>query len=157
VRGDTDESTESPHPSPLPEGEGMSKQSYAARLGQFLEPVSQYAGFDWRDNVALIGGFAAKEVIVSSMITMHEIDADGDEGHVDELAVRLRTEGNWTPLKAFVMLLFVMLYSPCFATCTVIWRETGHIKFMLMAILYTNALAFSLAVGVYQVGNLLGV
>jgi ferrous iron transport protein B len=142
----------------------MSKQSYAARLGQFLEPVSQYAGFGWRDNVALIGGLAAKEVIVSSMITMYEIDdkesqqtADGRQQQIDaaeeKLAVRLRTEAGWTPLKAFVMLLFVMLYSPCFATCAVIWRETGHIKYMLIAILYTNVLAFGLAVAVYQVGS----
>ncbi|MCL2710172.1 MAG: ferrous iron transporter B [Planctomycetaceae bacterium] len=144
-------------------------ESYAAKVGRFLEPVSQYAGFDWRDNVALIGGLAAKEVVVSSMITMHETDgrrqtADSNREpataspHVAEesLAIRLRTEGGWTPLKAFVMLLFVMLYSPCLATCVVIWRETGHIKYMLLAILYTNALAFSLAVGVYQMGKFLG-
>jgi ferrous iron transport protein B len=153
--------------------------SYAARLGQIFEPVSQYAGFNWRDNVALIGGFAAKEVIVSAMITMYEIDEEehGEDEAEDSvlsevldatggsevldsagrrLAVRLRSEGGWTPLKAFVMLLFVMLYNPCAATCVVIWRETGHIKYMLMAILYTNILAFALAVVIYQIGNLLG-
>jgi len=130
--------------------------SYASRLGKTFEPISRYAGFDWRDNVALIGGFAAKEVIVSSMITMYEIDEDmlAAPQAERELAVRLRTEGGWTALKAFVMLLFVMLYSPCLATCAVIWRETGHIKYMLAAILYTNVLAFGLAVVVYQVGRL---
>ena len=145
-----------------PKGE----ESYATKMGRFFEPVSQYAGFDWRDNVALIGGLAAKEVIVSSMITMYEIE-DNDNGHVGELAeidvldsqskrlaVRLRTEGGWTALKAFAVLLFVMLYSPCLATCVVIWRESGHIKYMLAAIFYTNVLAFSVAVTVYQAGRL---
>ena len=165
---------------PRPDGNTQSPQrqqeaSYAARLGQFFEPVSKYAGFDWRDNVALIGGIAAKEVIVSSMITMYEIDeeeptdggrqttteepeidSDGQNSQDKRLAVRLRTEGGWTAWKAFAMLLFVMLYSPCVATCAVIWRETGHIKYMLAAILYTNALAFFLAVIVYQLGNLMG-
>jgi len=126
------------------------EESYATKVGRMFEPVSKYAGFDWRDNVALIGGLAAKEVIVSSMITMHSIE---DEC-VDGLAVHLHSEVDWTPLKAFVMLLFVMLYSPCLATCVVIWRETGHIKYMLIAILYTNVLAFCLAVAIYQVGKL---
>jgi ferrous iron transport protein B len=129
------------------------EMSYAARLGRAFEPVSQYAGFDWRDNVALMGGLAAKEVIVSSMITMYEINGENSTEDMT-LAKRLRTESGWTPLKAFVMLLFVMLYSPCMATCAVIWRETGHVKYMLAAILYTNALAFCLAMIIYQMGKL---
>ena len=146
-----------------PKGE----ESYAAKMGRFFEPVSQYAGFDWRDNVALIGGFAAKEVIVSSMITMYEIENGGEgieeladtetlDSQGRQLALKLRSERGWTPLKAFAMLLFVMLYSPCLATCAVIWRETGHVKYMLIAILYTNVLAFCAAVLVYQIGNLWG-
>ncbi|MCL2004531.1 MAG: ferrous iron transporter B [Planctomycetaceae bacterium] len=133
--------------------------SYAARMGQFFEPVSRFAGFDWRDNVALIGGFAAKEVIVSSMITMYEIEEEQEEmlgasPAERRLATRLQNEATWTPWKAFAILLFVMIYSPCLATCVVIWRETGRIKYMLAAILYTNVLAFCLAVGVYQFGRL---
>ena len=126
------------------------KESYAAKVGRFFEPVSQLAGFDWRDNVALIGGIAAKEVIVSSMTTMQT--ADGSRGTVTDLA----GTPCWTPLKAFAMLLFVMLYCPCLATCVVIWRETGHVKYMLAAILYTNALAFFVATVVYRMGTLLG-
>jgi len=156
-------------------------ESYAEKVGRFFEPVSQYAGFDWRDNVALIGGLAAKEVVVSSMMTMYEIDngretadgrrqtaadASGDVGATlavaqaaldsqgERLARRLHSEGGWTPFKALAMLLFVMLYCPCMATCVVIWRETGHMKYMLVAILYTNVLAFCVATAVYQLGKL---
>ncbi|MDR1962583.1 MAG: ferrous iron transport protein B [Planctomycetaceae bacterium] len=179
--------------------------SYAAQLGRVFEPVSQYAGFDWRDNVALIGGFAAKEVIVSTMATMYgieeeqepeeeetkqsvnkmpiteitetmettetmktttgneqesireieKIDTENLDNQGKRLAVRLRTEKNWTPLKAFVLILFVMIYNPCAATCAVIWRETGHIKYMLLAMAYTNGLAVLVAVTVYQVVSLI--
>ncbi|MDR0704803.1 MAG: ferrous iron transport protein B [Planctomycetaceae bacterium] len=168
--------------------------SYAAQMGRVFEPVSQYAGFDWRDNVALIGGFAAKEVIVSTMATMYGIEAEEEneknteqlasvpivptvptvpsiENETKEieaidtedldlqgkrLAIRLRAEGNWTMLKAFVFLLFVMIYNPCFATCAVIWRETGHIKYMLMTMAYTNGLALILSVMVYQLALFVG-
>ncbi|MDR1142433.1 MAG: ferrous iron transport protein B [Planctomycetaceae bacterium] len=165
--------------------------SYAAQAGRIFEPISQYAGFDWRDNVALIGGFAAKEVIVSTMATMYGIETEDekienekvesenenenteqteqkvltkeieaiDTDNLDiqgkRLAIRLRAEENWTPLKAFVLILFVMIYNPCFATCAVIWRETGHIKYMLMTMAYTNSLAFIIAVVVYQVVSIL--
>jgi len=127
------------------------EESYAARIGQFLEPVSQYASFDWRDNVALLGGVAAKEVVVSSIITMYEINNNGADNGV-AVAERL----DWTPYKAFAILLFVMLYNPCTAACVMIWRETGHIKYLLMTIFYTNALAFCAAAAVYQMGKLCG-
>jgi ferrous iron transport protein B len=160
------------YPRPADPDVSSLETSYAARLGRVFEPVSQYAGFDWRDNVALIGGFAAKEVIVSSMVTMYGIEENDlrEPGTVSpneaklesndldssgkHLALQLRSDAGWTPLKAFVMLLFVMFYNPCAATCAVIWRETGHVKYMLMAMLYTNTLAFCAAVAVYQVGRL---
>ena len=136
-----------------PKGEA----SYAARIGQFLEPVSQYAGFNWQDNVALLGGIAAKEVVVSSMFTMYEINNNGADNNAADNGAAVAERLNWTPCKAFAILLFVMLYNPCTATCVMIWRETGHIKYLLMTIFYTNALAFCAAAAVYQVGKLVGI
>jgi len=40
------------------EAETALKYSIAGRLGTALETFSQWAGFDWRTNIALIGGFA---------------------------------------------------------------------------------------------------
>ncbi|MDR3183510.1 MAG: ferrous iron transporter B, partial [Planctomycetaceae bacterium] len=163
------------------------QKSYAATLGKALEPVSKYAGFDWRDNVALIGGFAAKEVIVSTMATMYGIEAkdkeeteavnaeaevtipvsggdsvteeaevSDEDAAIQGLAAKLQTEPGWSPLKAFSLLLFVMFYNPCIATCVMIWRETGYIRYMLIAMLYTNVLAITVAVLVYQSGRMFG-
>jgi ferrous iron transport protein B len=134
------------YPKPPEEPYKMRPPTYAQIIGTYLEPVSMYAGFDDRDNVALICGIAAKEVVVSSMITMYDLDERAGDFVPDRL--------DWSLLKAFVMLLFVMLYNPCMATCVVIWRETGHIKYLLMTIIYTNALAFCAAVLVYQAGKL---
>ncbi|MDR0869890.1 MAG: ferrous iron transport protein B, partial [Planctomycetaceae bacterium] len=144
--------------------------SYAAMAGKVLEPVSLFAGFDWRDNIALLGGFAAKEVIVSSLSTIYGIEengvnrgenvGEGDSSSAEteepeqKLAERLQAEKNWSPVKAFAMLLFVMIYAPCLATCAVIWRETGYVKYMLAATVYTTVLAMLLATAVYQIGSL---
>ncbi|MDR3233671.1 MAG: ferrous iron transport protein B [Planctomycetaceae bacterium] len=148
--------------------ENSLQNSYAAKLGKGLEPVSLYAGFDWRDNVALIGGFAAKEVIVSTMGTLYGLESAEDEtiegesaeeseaDQTKNLVSALQAEKVWSPLKAFGFLLFIMFYNPCIATCAVIWRETGYIKYMLIAMFYTNVLAAVAAVAVYQTGRMFG-
>ena len=43
------------------------KNSIAGRIGTSVEGLTRFAGFDWRTNIALIGGFAAKEVVVSTL------------------------------------------------------------------------------------------
>ena len=126
------------------------ENSYAGRLGRVLTPISGLAGFDWRDNVALIGGVAAKEVIVSSLSTIYGIDDD------QRLSDTLRAADGWSPLKAFALLLFVMLYAPCVPTCMMIRKESGATKFMLLSLVYSTALAFAVAVAVFQIGRCLG-
>lgn len=56
--------------------------SVAGRLGRSLEPVTKPAGFDWRTDIALLAGIAAKEAVVSTLGTawaMGEIDPDEPE------------------------------------------------------------------------------
>ncbi len=125
--------------------------SYAAMLGKMLEPASQFAGFDWRDNIALVGGFAAKEVIVSSLSTIYGLE-NGDQ----ELSAALKTAPNWSPAKALALLIFVMVYAPCMATCAAIRQETRSWKLTLVTVIYATVLAAVLAVAVYQIAVHLG-
>ncbi len=53
------------------------------------------------------------------------------------------------------MMLFVMLYAPCMTTIAVIARKSGSWKWALFATLYSTAIAFIIAVAVYQAGRLL--
>ncbi|MBF0351842.1 MAG: ferrous iron transport protein B [SAR324 cluster bacterium] len=129
------------------------RYSLAGKLGTALESVSSYAGFDWRVNIALIGGFAAKEVIVSSLGTAYslgEVDAEASEA----LSDRLRADPNWTFLTAASLLVFVMLYAPCFITVVAIARETSW-KWAGFSIVCNTIIAYVLAVGVYQIGSLI--
>ncbi|MHC4885803.1 MAG: ferrous iron transport protein B [Planctomycetota bacterium] len=136
-------------------------QSVAGRLGQALTPASTLAGFDWRDNIALIGGFAAKEVVVSTLSTAYSM-GEADPGEVEEqgdahpLARRLRADKTWTPLRAFALMIFVMIYAPCFVTIAVIWRESGSWRWAAFSTAYTTALGFLLAVLIFQIGTAMG-
>jgi ferrous iron transport protein B len=56
------------------------RSSLAGMVGTALEPLSKPAGFDWRTNIALLGGFAAKEVIVSTLGTSYSLgEVDPEE------------------------------------------------------------------------------
>ncbi len=135
--------------------------SLAGRLGRLVEPVSRICGFDWRDNIALIGGVAAKEVIISAMGTAYSLGEveppeDAPAASKNPLARRLQADPDWTPLRAFALMVFVMAYAPCFATLLVLWREAGSWKWAVFALLYSTSIAFVLAAIVYQGGQLLG-
>jgi ferrous iron transport protein B len=132
--------------------------SVAGRLGRFLVPMSRLAGFDWQTNIALIGGFAAKEVVVSTLGTAYslgdvEIPEDASDAASSGLVKRLRRD--WTPLQAFVLMIFVMIYAPCVMTLTALWRESGSWRWPLFATAYNTAIGYILAVAVYQLGLLL--
>lgn len=91
------------------------KYSVAGRIGSALESITTYAGFDWRINIALVGGFAAKEVIVSTLATACSL-GEGDEEETRSLAEKLSRDKGWRPLTALSLILFTMFYAPCFVS-----------------------------------------
>lgn len=128
------------------------KNSLAGRLGRALEPISQYAGFDWRTNIALIGGFAAKEVVVATLGTaysMGEVKSDASES----LSQKLASDSAWSPLVAASLIVFVLLYSPCLVSVVTMARESSW-KWAAYAMTADTVMAFGLAVLVFQVGKL---
>jgi ferrous iron transport protein B len=137
------------------EAEEALRFSVAGRLGQALEPLSRFAGFDWRTNIALVGGFAAKEVVVSTLGTAYslgEIDPDA----TDSLGKKLAASPNWRQLTAAALIIFIMFYSPCFVTVVCIAREAGSWKWGVFSMVFNTLLASLLAISAFQVGRLLG-
>ena len=129
--------------------------SLAGRMGEALGVVTAPLGFDWRTNVALVGGFAAKEVVVATLGTAYSL-GEVDPEEAGGLSERLAREPGWNPLMAFALMLFVMVYAPCFVTVAVIKKETGGWKWALFSVAYTTVAAYLLALLVYQGGVLLG-
>ncbi len=131
------------------------KCSVAGRIGTALEIVSRWAGFDWRTNIALVGGFAAKEVIVSTLGTAYSL-GDVDPDASGSLSTRLATAPGWRPLTAISLIIFTIFYAPCFITIVVIVRESGSWKWGAFSMTFNTLLAFTLSVIVFQVGSMLG-
>jgi ferrous iron transport protein B len=139
----------------MAEAEAALRNSIAGRVGILLESVSIWAGFDWRTDIALVGGFAAKEIIVSTMGTAYALGAVDPQAST-ALAATLARSPQWRPLVAVSMIVFVMFYAPCFVTVACIAREAGSWKWGAFSMVFNTLLAFTLAVTVFQVGRLLG-
>jgi len=136
------------------EAETALRYSIAGRIGIALESVSRWAGFDWRTNIALVGGFAAKEVVVSTLGTAYSLGEVDPEGS-GALSETLAKDPAWSPLVALVLIVFTMFYSPCFVSVICISRESGSWKWGVFAVVFNALLAFTLAVMIYQVGSVL--
>ncbi len=144
-------------PANIPTGPGAPPDiSYTAagRIGKTIEPVMRPLGFDWKISISLIAGFAAKEIVVSTMGTTYAID-DNDETS-GALTRALQADPHLNPLIAFTMMVFVLIYVPCFAAVAVMYRESGSWKWAALMVGYTTTLAWIVSFIVYQGGTLLG-
>jgi ferrous iron transport protein B len=130
------------------EQERVSK-SYIGQLGHFLEPLFAPIGIGWQAGVALVTGFVAKEVVVSTMGVLYGVG----ETEGKALTTALKQSG-MTAQSALSMMVFVLLYVPCFATVVTIYRETS-LKWACFNVIYTTLVAWTLSFLVYQTGMLL--
>lgn len=137
------------------EAEAGLRNSVAGRIGGVLEPISRLAGFDWRTNIALVGGFAAKEVVVSTLGTAYSL-GEVDPEETGSLAGRLAAAPGWSPAVAFALIIFTIFYAPCFVSVVCIAREAGSWKWGVFSMVFNTVLAFMLAAIAFQVGRGLG-
>ena len=129
-------------------------QSYAGQLGKLVEPWIAPLGFDWKIGVGLVSAFTAKEVLISTLGTIYHIDQTGETAVALQAAIS--NDPAFSPLVAYSLMVFVLVYSPCLAAIAVIKRETNSWQWALFSPVYTTILAWVLSFVVFQVGTLLG-
>ena len=114
--------------------------SLAGRIGKFIEPAVRPLGFNWKIGVASVTGFAAKEVVVSTLGILYGAGtAEGED--ITSLKDALRKDTGLNPLTAFVLMLFILIMPPCFATLAAIRAETSW-KWLGFQLIYTFSLAW---------------
>lgn len=125
-----------------------STKSFAAALGHGLAPFFRPLGIvQWQAISALFTGILAKEVITSSMMVMF---------HTSSKAVLITALGQFmSPVAAYSMMAFVLLYIPCFATLATIREETGSTKWMLFSVGMSLLIAYVTSFLIFQIGSLI--
>lgn len=131
------------------------ESSLLGMFGRSLEPVTQWAGFNWKINVAIFSSFAARESSVATIGVLYQQGADENKS----LEERMGTEAgdnNFTPLHALAIMVFFALYPPCLATTIMIKVQTGSYKWMLFSIFFPTTLGFIVAILIFSGGRLIG-
>ncbi len=134
------------------------KYSFAGRLGIAFEHITQYAGFQWQTNIALIGGVAAKEIILSTLSTAYSLGSQRVKGNEQNssnlLKQKLLNDPHWSLPAILSVFLFMLLYAPCLTTVVAIAKETSW-KWAIGGTAGSLVLAYILSVIVYQFGSYL--
>jgi ferrous iron transport protein B len=130
------------------------ENSYAGKLGKFIEPAIRPLGYDWKIGIALITSFAAREVFVGTVSTIYSIGSTDDTATVKG---RLKAEVNpetggprFTPAVGFSLLIFYTFAMQCMSTLAIVRRETKGWKWPAIQLAYMTGLAYLSALAVYQ-------
>jgi ferrous iron transport protein B len=134
--------------------------SFAASFGRKIQPILQpildpdkSRQDAWKDSVALTVGFVAKELVVSTTAVMYQVppsDKDGDDTSLQET---LHRNSGMTPLTAISFLVFVLLYTPCLAALSMIYRETKSFWWPAFTVFYGFFLAWGMSWMVIYIGK----
>jgi ferrous iron transport protein B len=143
------------------------RQAYTiiGRLGVMMVPVFEPLGFDWKMGVALLTGFAAKEIVVSTMGVLYQANDQDPPGGSSTLQSRIReqvyvsgprtNQAVFTPLASLSFLVFVLIYLPCIAVIVTVGKESGSWKWAGFVLFYTSGLAWLASFALFQIGSLI--
>ncbi len=129
----------------LPPGAATgSSETWAVKIGQFIEPIFRPIGIEWQQIIALMFGFVAKEIVIGSLAIVY----GGDPAtQIAQLV---------TPLQGISFMVFTLLYTPCVATISAIRAESRSWRITFFTIGLGLSLAWMSSFVVYQIGRLLG-
>ena len=120
----------------------------SGQIGHALQPILGPIGINPKLSVALIFGFIAKEIVLGGLAVIYATKQDAG------LAGALAREIDW--VQAYSFMLFTLLYVPCLSTVAVIKAESKSVKFALMGVFWSLALAWVASFIFYQGARAVG-
>jgi ferrous iron transport protein B len=133
------------------------QNSFAGKLGHWMEPAIAPLGFDWQIGIGIVSSFAAREVIVSTLAIVYGVGDSADDAKPTSLydSLRRATRTDGTPIfntaTCMSLLVFYILAAQCLSTSAVVKRETNSWKWPLFQIGYMSVLAYACALATYQI------
>jgi ferrous iron transport protein B len=127
-----------------------------------IEPLIAPLGFDWKIGLGLVSSLFQREMFVSTMATIYNVQ-EGTGGSDVALTTLMRQDADpetgqrlFTPLTGISLMIYYVFAMQCLSTIAVMRRETGGWKWPLFQIAYMSALAYAATFVVYRVGLWLG-
>jgi len=128
--------------------------SALAHCTEFLDPFAKIIGLDGVILMAFILGFPASEIVIPVMIMTYL--ATGSLAELDSMddMRTLLVEHGWTWRTALCTMLFSLNHWPCSTTCLTIAKESGGLKWALLAIAIPTGIGMALCALVNAVTGL---
>lgn len=114
------------------------EQSVAATIGQFVQPIFEPLGFDWKVTVGVLASYAARETFVSTMGQLYSAEVDESDSPLRSV---LSTE--YSLAVGLSILAFYVFALQCISTMAIMRRETGTWKWPALAFAITFVLAYT--------------
>lgn len=132
------------------------ENSYIGQLGRLVSPAMEPLGFNWKMDVGLLTGIAAKELVVSTLGVMYADGAKVSEGQdlSEDTQLQSALLKDISPAAALSYMVFILLYFPCIATFVAIKNETGKWRWAIACCVYTMLVAWLMAFFAYHLAML---
>jgi ferrous iron transport protein B len=129
------------------------EESYAGRIGHAIEPAIRPLGFNWEIGVGLLASFAAREVFVTSLATVYNLESSDDDVSTPLIAAleARRDAGTFTLASALALMVFYVFACQCMSTLAVCRRETNTWRWPVFMFVYMTALAYGAAFITYRI------
>jgi len=133
------------------------EHSAVGRIGMAIAPLVSPLGFDWKIGIGLVSSVFQREMFVSTMGTLYNIDDTGKDRGSLFLRDRLREpHSGFTTLTAICVMVYYVLAMQCLSTVAVMRRETGGWRWPLFQIAFMTGLAYGVTWLVRITGTALG-
>ncbi|MGB0975434.1 MAG: ferrous iron transport protein B [Prolixibacteraceae bacterium] len=129
-------------------------------IGEKIAPIMAPLGFDWKMSIALFAGVSAKEIIVSTLGILYQVDTEKDNNAmltniVSNALYKNQSSKSLAILSGISFLLFILIYFPCIGVLSTIKAETQSWKWAIFTLVYTSLLAYTISLILFQVGSLI--
>ncbi len=123
----------------------------------FLDPFAQLFGSDGVILMAFVLGFPANEIVIPIMVMAYMMDGKIVEFESLNSLKALLVNNGWTTMTAVSVLIFTLMHFPCSSTCLSIKKETGSLKWTMVAIFLPTLCGLLFCFIITQVVNILGI
>jgi ferrous iron transport protein B len=127
--------------------------SYAAAIGQFIEPVFRPLGQNWKTSIALVTSLAGRTAIISTLVTLYGIENSPESGNT--LVHALSADPDFSRPGGIAMMIFVLLCGSCLASIMMFFNETKSYLLTSLFIAYPIAVAWAAGAGAYSLLKIL--
>lgn len=125
--------------------------SYLGILGKKIEPLLNPLGYDWKIGIGILSSLIAREVFVSTMTYVYNIDNKENNSLNEKMKNDFFSEKREPIATGFSILFFYAFSMQCMSTLSIVKKETKSWKWPIIQFIFMTLLAYTTSFFIYQI------